>query len=362
MHGSSGGIGTHVLAALLNRRVVDRVVCVGPSSDALPKYHVVSDPKELKKFSTSFYYPTTLIDVLRRIREHPGRYAITGVPCFHKAIRLLRAYDPILDQRIIFQLGLVCGQMKSAHYAEYLARRAGMRPGAMLLSLNFRDKTCSDRADHYSFVATWKNHSGAIERGSIPANSLGFNWAMSYFKPKACDYCDDVYAECADLAAMDAWIPCHLGDPRGTSLVIARSKLAADLLHTESAARGLALTGCGTGDLLLSQESALRHRRVGLRFRLALLKRLGFWVPTKRVAPYFSVGTFTALEMLFRIWLRRSSRSAFFIQKKSGSGLLIFNTLMLLPTISYRVFSKIRRMCESIPSPGVASVHFGSDN
>lgn len=33
--------------------------------------------------------------------------------------------------------------------------------------------------------------------------------------PRACNYCDDVFAECADVTCMDAWLPEYSQDHRG---------------------------------------------------------------------------------------------------------------------------------------------------
>jgi hypothetical protein len=167
---------------------------------------------------------------------------------------------------------------------------------------------------------------------------------MSYFKPKACDYCDDVLAECADISVMDAWVNKLVEDPQGTSLVIARSKNARDLLVAESEQGRVSLWDTTVNNLIQSQMSGLRHRRQGLRFRLQLMKALGFWVPRKRVKPSFKVGVFVAAEMVMRGILRRISRTAFRLQLRLGNDLRIFNGLMAMPLLVYKIFGKLRRV------------------
>lgn len=345
-HGSSGGIATHFLAALLEKGIVDHVVCVGPSQDRLVDYAIVSDPATLADYATSFYYPVTMEQVIRRIRDQPGRYAITGVPCFHKALRLLKKHDPILSERIVMQVGLVCGQMKSAHYSEYLARRAGKTGREKLIAACFRSKAGSSSADNYFFVGRWQGERREEKSGSISSRALGINWAMSYFKPKACDYCDDVFAECADIAVMDAWLPQFVGDPQGTSLVMARSKSARRVLEDENGPGRLTLWDSNIDALIQSQISGLRHRRQGLRFRLQLMKKIGRWTPRKRVAPAFDAGVFVAGEMMMRALLRRGSRASFRVQLWFGGGLIIFKILMFVPLFVYKVYGKFRRTLE----------------
>ena len=49
------------------------------------------------------------------------------------------------------------------------------------------------------------------------------------FKYKACDFCDDVFAETADVVVGDAWIPKYL--TQGNSLVVTRSSLFDSLIN-----------------------------------------------------------------------------------------------------------------------------------
>lgn len=345
-YGSSGGIGTHVLATLLEQQQIDTVLCVGPSAASLAEYQAVSGVAELLQCSTSFYFPITLAQVLQTVRARPGRYAVTGVPCFHKAIRLLKEHDPVLRERIVLQVGLVCGQMKSAHYADYMARRSGMPASAELKQINFRRKEGTPRADDYNFVAQWQLPDGSSGQGQLAASAIGFNWGMSYFKPKACDFCDDVYAECADLVIMDAWLPGDVEDARGTSIVLARSAPMAALLAQESANGRLALQPASHEQVIVSQEGGLRHRRQGLRFRLAVAGLGGRWRPRKRVRGTLAVGLMVALEMLFRMTLRQRSRQAYLRQRAAGDGLALFERAMHGPKLAYRVFSKGRRLIE----------------
>ena len=37
-------------------------------------------------------------------------------------------------------------------------------------------------------------------------NLYCIRWEYGYFKYKACDFCDDIFAECADITVGDAWL------------------------------------------------------------------------------------------------------------------------------------------------------------
>ena len=103
---------------------------------------------ELRAGARSRYYPVELSGVLAEIRAVPGRYAVVGVPCFVKAIHLLRAADPLLAERIAFTLGLFCGHMKSARMIESFAWQMGTEIAAAE-RIDYRMKDPSRPANWY---------------------------------------------------------------------------------------------------------------------------------------------------------------------------------------------------------------------
>lgn len=87
--GSSGGVVSWLLSKMMNDGVVDKVIVVGQSgdNDRFFDFRVVDNSEDLITTGTSFYYPVSFDRVLQYVIDHPGRYAITGVFCFHKALR-----------------------------------------------------------------------------------------------------------------------------------------------------------------------------------------------------------------------------------------------------------------------------------
>src|SRR5206468_11182672 len=97
-NGSSGGLTSWVAAELLRTGAVDGIAHVAPTDPAaggLFAYRISRSLDELSAGAKSRYYPVELSQVLREIRERPGRYAIVGIPCFIKAINLLRRVDAL---------------------------------------------------------------------------------------------------------------------------------------------------------------------------------------------------------------------------------------------------------------------------
>ncbi|MFZ4702684.1 MAG: Coenzyme F420 hydrogenase/dehydrogenase, beta subunit C-terminal domain, partial [Candidatus Methylumidiphilus sp.] len=338
-YGSSGGIVTWLLAELLNRGLVDKVIRVGPSSDGgmYFGYEVVSDAESLKKGSTSFYYPVTMQTVLAYVKENPGRYAITAVPCFHKALRLLKKVEPTLRERIVFQVGIVCGQMKTSLYLDYLLTLS--KANGEVVSACFRRKNEAGRADQYFFEATFKSpQSGQVETVTVPNRKIGVNWGMGLFKPKACDFCDDVFAENADIAVMDGWLDRYVNDGKGTSLVVVRNQQINDLLSSLLDDPTSLLEPISAEDVVKSQQGGLNHRRKGLRYRLFLARKS--WYPNKRLNASNRQTPVFKFEQRLRILLRRLSGSALLVQKRIGNGLFTYNMIMALPLFSYKMVTK----------------------
>lgn len=281
---SSGGIGRWLLAELLERGMVDAVVQVNenPNGAGQPlfRYDVVRDAPGLLSAARSAYYPTSLDEVLAVMAQQPGRYAITGVPCFIKALRLLCLEDESLRKRIVYTIGIVCGHMKSEAYAEMIAWQLGIPPGT-LEEIDFRGKTEGKRASIKNNIV----RSGTTARSAFTKDLFGTSYSLGFFKPKACDFCDDVLAETADVSIGDAWLPQYVNDSRGTSIVVVRNPDLLSLLESGAAAGQLKLDAIPPSEIVKSQQGGLRHRNEGLAYRLWKHGKENSWFPPKRTKP-----------------------------------------------------------------------------
>src|SRR5437868_13903778 len=150
-NGSSGGLTNWVAAELLRTAVVDGIAHVAPTDPATGSYfayRISRSLEELSEGAKSRYYPVELSQVLREIRATPGRYAVVGVPCFIKAIHLLRRIDPLIRERVTHTLGLFCGHMKSAAMVESFAWQLGSEV-SRVRSLDYRIKSDDRPANWY---------------------------------------------------------------------------------------------------------------------------------------------------------------------------------------------------------------------
>src|SRR5207253_6440765 len=109
------------------------------------------------------------------------------------------------------------------------------------------------------------------------------DWGAGFFQNPACNWCDDVVAETADISFGDAWVEPYSSDGRGTNVVIVRTRELHGLIENARANGHLQLEPVDADFVIQTQAAGLRHRRDGLAYRLTWRKR-GV-VPVKRVAP-----------------------------------------------------------------------------
>ena len=191
----------------------------GENSAPLFKFSVIKNAGELTRARSSAYYPLTLEAVLKEMSRREGRYAISALPCFAKALRLAASKNPRLKSRISFIVGLVCGQGKGAGFTHKLADLA-FKERKQLAAVNYRYKIAGKSAMGFGFKFRATDGSEAIDDRSSSAFAY---WSSRAFTPLACNACTDVFAKCADVVLMDAWLQSEMNEWRGTSLVITRA-------------------------------------------------------------------------------------------------------------------------------------------
>ena len=318
--GASGGIASFLLEELLDKGLVDRVISVAPTGDSgtLFKFKVIDDPEEVRQTAGSAYYPAHLSDVLGYIKENPGRYAVTALPCLAKALRLAAERQPLLQERIRFILGLVCGQLKSSFYTRYISHLAGV--DEPIRKCYYRTKEPDQPASNYTF--TCEGVSG--KAGRIRWNEgVSRVWTSRCFTPIACKFCDDVFAEVADVVFMDAWLPEYSKDPEGNSLVIVRNPEILSLLE-ETIGEGASLEHISIEDIIRSQSGVVRIKRQDLAYRLQKALTQKKKLPNKRVEPSrLTMAPFRRIEIDILDRIQHATRNS--VLEVEGGGVYIGN-------------------------------------
>lgn len=328
--GSSGGIVTWTLAHLMKNGYIDAALCVRPSptteddekGNGYFSYTVCHTLEAVCEAAKTRYHPAPVDQVIRTILENHGRYAIVGLPCTLKALRLAQRQLPTLKERVVFTVGIFCGGLKSRNYTRYLAAAAGVEQ-SQIHHPQYRVKKPHSTSDDYSFSCK----DGKDSYHSVDMRSLGDMWGTGLFKPYACDFCDDLSAELADISVGDAWITPYREDGRGNSLVVTRSNLAESIITDGISTKQLNLTPISPAQANSSQRGNISHRRHGLAYRLHLRRAKGLPTPRKRVNPRPSLNPVFVMVQKLRMRVRQNSHVAW-LKQQGTPGTSIFDSLM----------------------------------
>lgn len=339
--GASGGLGTWLLETLLRTNAVDAVICVTATHESgrLFRFSVLKNSKEIRESSGSVYYPVELSEIIRYILNNDGRYAIIGIPCFVKAIRLAQHTRRDLKDRIAFIAGLTCGQMKNKEYTAYLSACAGLKSNPV--TINYRGKDPHQPANNYYFSGTTED---GDEGRLYLREGISEVWGNRWFTPNACNYCDDIYAECADIAFMDAWLPDYVKNPQGTNLIIVRSIELLTILNEARLSKQVDIQKTDISNILKSQAGVIDIKRSQLAIRLFLARQTGQMIPKKRVIPKNTLN-------IFNIWKIQAQQK---MQKKSkflSSSIKEDPTALKLIRKSMRMDLMIVKICTYIGYP-----------
>jgi len=325
--GSSGGFGKWILNELLQKDKVDYVIQVVSSQKegSLFTFQVFTKEDDILSGSKSAYYPITLTDALDFIKRNEGRYVITAVPCFSKAIRNLCLQDEVINDRVKYVIGIICGHLKSTAFAELLGWQLGVEPDD-LGGIEFRDKIEGLQANEKGVYAITK--SGQLSGIKSSKKMFGGDWGHGLFKYKACDYCDDIVGETTDVSVGDAWLKGYMDDHNGNNVLVIRNQEIDSLIREGINQGRLALKEVEESIVVESQWGGIKHRREGLSYRIFLKNKDNSWHPKKRVAPNNDISNQRKRVYENREIVREASHQLFLKAKERGSWHYFVNLMM----------------------------------
>ena len=339
---SSGGLVTWVLSELLRTGEVDGVIHVGEQSvrGELFSYRISETIEEIQANAKSRYYPVHFDGVIKKVMNSDKKYAFVGVPCFIKAVRLLALSDITIQKNIVFFVSLFCGHFKTKAFSEMIAWQQGVPPEKMV-SINFRVKN-NKESHNYSAQVGYEDRISQIS--SLPPVQIqklyGMDWGLGLFKPKACDWCDDIAGETADITLGDAWLPEYDQDSGGRNIVVVRNKKIAKIIDDGRKNKKVLLVDEPVKKVYESQAGNYRHRQEGLSARIEQAEKEKQWYPEKRIKR----NSFVVPEERKKIYLHRSLVSEkshiYFSQAKLKNSFIIFLIKILPLQIKYYILNK----------------------
>ncbi|MFN3587891.1 MAG: Coenzyme F420 hydrogenase/dehydrogenase, beta subunit C-terminal domain [Spirosomataceae bacterium] len=320
-NGTSGGFGTWIGNELLKRGMIDGVIHVKESrrekfNDPFFKYSISSSEEELQVGAQTRYHVVEISEVLTLIKSRPGRYLFIGLPCMVKAVRRIQLIDPIIKESIKYTSSLICGHLKSINWTLSLAWGAGVKP-MELSSFQYRIKGNNISARAYIFKAFFGKEklSKVQDSGGI----IGGKFNQGALMLPACNFCDDLVGETADITIGDAWLSRYEIDQNGTNLLIVRNSEINSILNVAFNQNRINIDKLQEKDAIYAQSGGFRQRREGLAYRLKERDRLKIWRPVKRVSSdQYNPPLLRRIIYKLRSEVTRVSREAFFQSMKQS--------------------------------------------
>lgn len=342
---SSGGLTTLILEKLFLNGLIDGVIHVKPSGDkdaGLFEYGVSYSIDQITSARKSRYYLVSYYNVIKSLKDKRGSYAFVGVPCQIEALKSFMAKFPQKFE-IAFYIGIFCGHQKLPAYTEYLAsqvakKKLGLRD---ILSVDYRSKENMTRSDRYNFEFVTKSKKKFRQ---VSSSIFGNDWGLGIYKPKACDFCSNVFGYNADVILGDAWIEPYVSNDAGTNIAIVRKDLIKTILVEALVNGEIHLDKLQARDAFNSQEATYRHRTIGLQQRLKIEKDRGNWVP--RVESFIVQRPHILDRLLYKKRYIISEKIRIYYQATKLTSLpfrLSLEVLIFQFTLGSRVFRKLRK-------------------
>lgn len=352
---SSGGGVYEYLSLLLKKNLVEAILHVRPvkNSDIKFDYLFSENLKELSLGRGSFYYPVTLGNKINEIYKYKS-IAIVGLPCFIKSINNLILHKPELSKIIKYKVGIVCGHLKTSQFTDFLNWQINKKKLDTVDTVNYRFKYSGiNKANNYA-VKISNNGQHRFKKNN---DLFGFDWGYGLFKLKGCDFCDDIFAETADIVFGDAWLDRYLDDGLGTNIVVTRTNSAERIMKIIQKKDKNKYVKGKTDDAHNSQMAGIKHRKIGIHHRIKYQK-LKSWVPKKRSLNNFNHYEIDQNKSILRYKISEFSRTRFNeISTKKDIFLFVFDLLKFmdpyfliykspkykfLPNFIYLFFKKIK--------------------
>ena len=219
---SSGGGITSTLNYLINNRIVDEIIQIGPDQK-IPYLNTVfihSSKSKLIENANSRYSPSaTLINLKQVLSENNKKFVLVAKPCEIGAFNSFKKIFPELASKVILTISFFCAGIPSLNSTKQLIKSSGIQK-KNITSLHYRKNG-------------WPGNFTIVSKfGKIFEKSYKYAWGRVLGKNLQfrCKICPDGIGHYADLVFADAWKSFDpkgypdFKDAEGQSLMISRSE------------------------------------------------------------------------------------------------------------------------------------------
>jgi coenzyme F420 hydrogenase subunit beta len=272
---ASGGIVSQLLIYALEKGIIDGAIVARMRKDQPleTEAFIARTREEVLNAAKSKYCPVAINEALKHVLKQNGRFAVVGLPCHIHGIRKAEEVYKELEKKVVLHIGLMCTHTVNFKGTEVLLEKMRIRK-EQVREISYRGKGWPGEMS-----IKWGKHSNT----SIPyMGSWNAYWSVFsffFFTPTRCMTCPDQTNELSDISVGDAWLPELKYDRQGESIVIARTKVAAELLRCMSSAGVISISQVNTEKVKQSQSLSLKFKKDDFGARLLMLKLMGKQTP-----------------------------------------------------------------------------------
>jgi coenzyme F420 hydrogenase subunit beta len=243
----SGGVASELLLHALRSDLISGAVVVRmePGTRPRPEVSLASTEEEIIDAQRSKYTPVPLLEILGRIREHPGKVAVVGLSCHIHGLLKVCARIPAIREKTAYRIGLACDRSLSGLFIDYLAIKAGFGEDEEK-ELVFRDKSCG------GFPG--KVRISSPEGRRVILGRSARRRIRPYLTPPRCHMCFDKMNVLSDVTIADPHGIASADRKNGESVCIARTGPGLALVESAMSAGRVTLREIPYKDITRGQK------------------------------------------------------------------------------------------------------------
>jgi len=219
LHSSSGGFITALILHLIEKGQIDGGIvarCKGPNAIVAESF-IATDRESLLTAQASKYCPVSSCTVLKEVLDRPGRYAFVGTPCMVQGLRSLQEILPLLKERVVLAIGLVCAGMASREGTRRYIENEGGVDMKDVRRICYRGNGWPGR-----FRALGENGEVLFDRPLLGGSLVHVVPYKHYLR---CWNCLDHWAKYADIVVSDPWTEEMVeNETKGWSAIMIRTR------------------------------------------------------------------------------------------------------------------------------------------
>lgn len=248
---ASGGMITAFLCYLLNHSYIDGALvsrAIVSGGRVITETFIAVTEEEILSASSSVYMTIPMMKYVDMIRQFNGRIAIVAVPCMLKQFDVLMVTDTELRSRIAYKIGLFCSGNSTPRLTELALRKAKVPLD--------RGVRIYYRRGHWRGKSAVEYEDGTCKTFSYSKIICAYKNAF-FFEQDSCMYCQDHFANFADISFGDVWLSTMKREPIKHTSCLLRSEDAA-FVYEEAVKEGVIVDKhIAARDMIRSQKRAL---------------------------------------------------------------------------------------------------------